>query len=93
MHIWRWLYDDGRWIRQFADTVGLQNGFSKAFADKAEQIATCSGAIQLQKVVTSSDGTRKLIFSIDGLEREQIEAVLIPLVRKQVCLDAGPCLP
>lgn len=85
MHIWRWLYDDGRWIRQFSDTVGLQNGFSRAFAEKAAHVANCSGGIQLQTVVTSEDGTRKLLFAIDGLQREQIETVLIPVVRKQVC--------
>ena len=85
LHIWRWFYADGQWIRRFDDTVGLQNGFSKSFADKAAQVATCSGGIQLQKVITSEDGTRKLLFAIDGLQSEQIETVLIPVVRKQVC--------
>lgn len=84
MHIWRWLYDDGQWIRKFSDTVGLQNGFSQAFVEKAEQVATCSGGVQLQNVMTSEDGTRKMLFSIDGLHTEQIETVLIPVVRKQV---------
>jgi adenine C2-methylase RlmN of 23S rRNA A2503 and tRNA A37 len=54
--------------------------------EKAQQISTCDGGIHLQEVLTSSDGTQKLLFSIDGLEKEQIETVLIPVVRKQVCL-------
>lgn len=84
MQLWRFMYYDGQWIRGFHETIGKQNGLSKAFADRADQISTCDAGLHLQHVHTSTDGTRKLLFSIAGEDVAQVETVLIPVVRKQV---------
>lgn len=81
---YRFMYYDGQWIRGFHETIGIQNGLSKAFADQADHIATCEAGLHLQSVHTSDDGTRKLLFSIAGEEVAQVETVLIPVIRKQV---------
>jgi hypothetical protein len=87
LHLWRWLYDDDRWITGFRQTAGQQDGFSKHFVQKAEQLATCHGGIHLQDLRQSSDGTTKLLFALDDLPGAQVETVLIPVVRKQVRSD------
>lgn len=84
MQLWRFMYYDGRWIRGFHETIGQQNGLSKAFADKADLVSTCDASLHLQHVHTSTDGTRKLLFSIAGEDVAQVETVLIPVVRKKV---------
>jgi 23S rRNA (adenine2503-C2)-methyltransferase len=84
LHIWRWLYADGNWIRDFGDTVGRQDGFGKAFFEMASRLATCSGGLHLQSVHTANDGTRKMLFMMDGDSLAQVETVLIPVVRRQV---------
>jgi hypothetical protein len=81
-HIWKWLYGDGNWIEAFSDAQGRQDGFGKAFMTTIPELSTCDGGIHLEKVVTSSDGTQKLIFAVDG--GGSIETVLIPIVREQV---------
>eukprot|EP00892_Ulva_mutabilis_P001504 jgi/Ulvmu1/11354/UM075_0014.1 len=83
MQLWRFMYYDGQWIRGFHETIGTQNGLSKSFADQADQASTCDAGLHLQHVHTSTDGTRKLLFSIAGEETAQVETVLIPVVRKQ----------
>lgn len=84
MQLWRFMYYDGQWIRGFHETIGKQNGLSKAFADRADQVSTCDAGLHLQHVHTSTDGTRKLLFSIAGEDVAQVETVLIPVVRKKV---------
>ena len=91
MQLWRFMYYDGQWIRGFHETVGKQNGLSKSFADQADPISTCDAGLHLQHVHTSTDGTRKLLFSIAGEETAQVETVLIPVVRKQVRSRPDTC--
>lgn len=83
MHLWRWMYYKN-WIRSFSDTDGKTNAFSSAFVEKASRLATLDSGLHLQSVHTAADGTRKLLFSIDGGGQEQVETVLIPIVRSKV---------
>lgn len=80
--IWKWLYGDGNWIKAFSDTQGKQDAFGKAFMERIPAVATCDGGLYLEKVATASDGTKKLIFEVEGGGR--VETVLIPIVREHV---------
>lgn len=82
MHIWRWMYYDKNWIRDFDDTADRQNGFSKAFRQRARPLASLHGGLHLQSQVRAADGTRKLIFALEGTSG-QVETVLIPVIREQ----------
>ena len=91
LHIWRWLYYDGNWIRHLSDAVGVQNGFGRAFVEAASNFATVDGGLHLQEVHESSDGTRKMLFALDDDSTAQVETVLIPVVREEVRLNAHLC--
>jgi hypothetical protein len=58
------MYYDDCWIHSLEETLGKQNGFSKAFCEKAQSIATLDGGLQLQQVVKAQDGTTKLVFQL-----------------------------
>ena len=84
--LWRWMYSDYAWIRSLEDAAveTTQNGFSKAFRDKFDAVATVDGGLRLVDEHTASDGTVKLVFELTRGEGKggKIETVLIPVVRE-----------
>ena len=90
LHIWRFMYRDGTWMRRFEDAAaanGKQNGFGGSFMRNVPHRATCSGGLHLQSVHTARDGTRKLLFATDDDGAAQVETVLIPVIREAVLLS------
>lgn len=61
-----------------------QNGFSKAFREKFDAVATVDGGLQLCDEHTAADGTVKLVFELTTGPGKggKIETVLIPVVRE-----------
>ncbi len=61
-----------------------QNGFSKAFRDKFDAVATIDGGLRLCDEHTAADGTVKLVFELTAGPGKggKIETVLIPVVRE-----------
>lgn len=80
MQIWRQMYADDNWIKSLEETHGKQGGFSQEFISKASH-ATVDGGLELKQVVRSSDGTRKMAFTLSGTS-QVIETVLIPVIRE-----------
>ena len=84
--LWRWMYSDYAWIRSLEDAAveTTQNGFSKAFRDKFDAVATVDGGLRLVDEHSASDGTVKLVFELTRGEGKggKIETVLIPVVRE-----------
>ena len=64
LQLWRWMYYDDCWMQRLEDTIGKQNGFSKAFCEKASSICSIDGGLQLQQVAKAQDGTTKLVFQL-----------------------------
>jgi 23S rRNA (adenine2503-C2)-methyltransferase len=84
--LWRWMYSDHTWIRSLEDAAveTTQNGFSKAFRDKFDAVATVDGGLRLVNEHIASDGTIKLVFELTtgAGKGGKIETVLIPVVRE-----------
>lgn len=61
-----------------------QNGFSKAFREKFDAVATVDGGLQMCDEHTAADGTVKLVFELTTGPGKggKIETVLIPVVRE-----------
>jgi len=90
--LFTWLYGRGRAsgpITGFADTFDEQNGFSRAFVAMADTHATLDTGLTLASCQTAADGTRKLLFAVEGTTA-QVECVLIPVVREQVRSQSTP---
>jgi adenine C2-methylase RlmN of 23S rRNA A2503 and tRNA A37 len=87
MRMYRWLYQDGNWIRKIEDAsvCQKQNGFGQSFLDKVAGRVTCAGGLHLQSVHKAADGTQKLLFSAENSSPGDalVETVLIPVVRAQ----------
>ena len=81
MQIWRLMYADDHWIQSFEETRGKQGGFSDRFTAQATEVSTLDGGLVLKQVVRSSDGTRKMAFTLKGTS-QVIETVLIPVIRE-----------
>ncbi|KAK9804264.1 hypothetical protein WJX72_003906 [[Myrmecia] bisecta] len=81
--LWRWMYYDGNWIRRIDDACGVPNGFSNAFRETANELATVDGGLELLYVQKAGDGTRKMVFKLTSGEGagSTVEAVVIPIVR------------
>ena len=84
--LWRWMYSDFAWIRSLDDAAveTTQNGFSKAFRDKFDAVATVDGGLRLVDEHVSLDGTVKLVFELTQGPGKggNVETVLIPVVRE-----------
>eukprot|EP00891_Asterochloris_glomerata_P001224 jgi/Astpho2/1224/gw1.00023.18.1_t len=76
------MYSDDLWIKRVEDTLAQQGGFSASFIAQLEPIATVDGGLELQRVHSAADGTRKLVFRLTGAGFH-VETVLIPVVRSQ----------
>jgi 23S rRNA (adenine2503-C2)-methyltransferase len=80
LQLWRAMYADDNWIKSLEETYGRQGGFSSDFIAKASQ-STVDGGLELKQVVRSTDGTRKMAFTLAGTS-QVIETVLIPVIRE-----------
>ena len=84
--LWRWMYSDYTWLRSLSEAGAetTQNGFSKAFRDKFDAVATLDGGLRLVDEYTASDGTIKLVFEMTtgAGKGGRVETVLIPVVRE-----------
>ncbi|GMH41777.1 hypothetical protein BSKO_09687 [Bryopsis sp. KO-2023] len=78
--LWKWMYHEGRFLENLHDTKGKQDGFSGAFIDKVQNLATVEGGLRLIDVHQSLDGTQKLVFEV-GNDGSRVETVLIPVSR------------
>jgi hypothetical protein len=96
LQIWRFLYQDGFWIRNFHDAAQVPNGFGKTFMQVAPDAASCGGDLHLHSVYAATDGTVKMLSATDDADNAQVETVLIPVIRKQVCFrrvwSPGQCV-
>ncbi|KAG9450006.1 hypothetical protein H6P81_009971 [Aristolochia fimbriata] len=81
--LWKHLYGDKIWAHSSEDLSALNKDFRKLLSEVAEL-----NALSVKDVLTSSDGTRKILFALeDGL---MIETVVIPCDRGRttVCVSS-----
>ncbi|CAM6128826.1 unnamed protein product [Calypogeia fissa] len=82
--LWRFLYGNGKWAASVDEMSGLSKEFREALLDKAEL-----NVLKLKDVHTAADGTRKIVFSVEG---GSIETVVIPCTagrgRTTVCVSS-----
>ncbi|KAL9423933.1 hypothetical protein AB3S75_035929 [Citrus x aurantiifolia] len=81
--LWKRLYGDDIWAHCTDELEGLNKDFKKTLSEHAE-----FRALSLKDILTSSDGTRKILFMLDdGLV---IETVVIPCNRGRttVCVSS-----
>eukprot|EP00898_Chlorokybus_atmophyticus_P007945 jgi/Chlat1/8151/Chrsp76S09201 len=81
--LWSWLYQDGKWAADARDLIGV----NARFREKLSNLASFQ-QLELDKVWTARDGTRKMTFrtSSGGL----VESVLIPAEsgRRTLCVSS-----
>ncbi|CAK7332693.1 unnamed protein product [Dovyalis caffra] len=83
MMLWKRLYGNGIWAHYVGELQGLNKDFVKMLGEHAK-----FKALSLENILTSSDGTRKILFRLDdGLV---IETVVIPCHRGRttVCVSS-----
>ncbi|KAG6549465.1 hypothetical protein Mapa_009001 [Marchantia paleacea] len=82
--LWKYLYGNGKWAATVDDMTGLNKDFKSALKDKAQL-----EVLNVVKVHEAADGTRKIIFAVDG---GTIETVIIPCAtgngRNTVCVSS-----
>lgn len=83
--LWKRLYGDDIWAHHSDELEGLNKDFKKMLSENAEL-----KALTLKEIITASDGTRKILFTLeDGL---MIETVVIPCEngrnRNTVCVSS-----
>ncbi|KAL8519045.1 hypothetical protein ACS0TY_010115 [Phlomoides rotata] len=81
--LWKRLYGNNIWAHCSEELEGLNKGFKRMLAEHAE-----FKALEMKDMLTASDGTRKILFSLeDGLV---IETVVIPCQRGRttVCVSS-----
>jgi 23S rRNA (adenine2503-C2)-methyltransferase len=72
-----WVYR--KRIRNLDEADGCDSSFSNSFKNSFNTFASLSGQISLQDVHEASDGTIKMVFSLDTDPSKTIETVLIPM--------------
>ncbi|XP_027346873.1 uncharacterized protein LOC113858414 [Abrus precatorius] len=83
MMLWKRMYGNNIWAHHIDELEGLNKDFKKMLNENAE-----FKALALQEIHTASDGTRKILFTLDdGLV---IETVVIPCDRGRttVCVSS-----
>ncbi|XP_057774507.1 uncharacterized protein LOC130993588 [Salvia miltiorrhiza] len=83
MMLWKRLYGNNIWAHCHEELEGLNKDFKKMLSEHAE-----FKALHLKDIVTASDGTKKILFTLeDGLV---IETVVIPCRRGRttVCVSS-----
>ncbi|KAL1221058.1 hypothetical protein V5N11_024890 [Cardamine amara subsp. amara] len=81
--LWKRLYKDNIWATDFDELEGLNKDFKRMVSEHAEL-----GALSFKDIRSASDGTRKILFTLDdGLV---IETVVIPCDRGRttVCVSS-----
>ncbi|KAL8142400.1 hypothetical protein V2J09_015432 [Rumex salicifolius] len=81
--LWKRLYGDNIWANHYDELEGLNKDFKKMLSKHAE-----FKALSLKDIVKASDGTRKILFTLeDGMV---IETVVIPCPRERntVCVSS-----
>ena len=73
-----WIYRKG-YIRSLDEADNHDSSFSTAFKSKFHSKASLSGQLSLQAVHDASDGTIKMVFSLDTDPSKEIETVIIPM--------------
>jgi hypothetical protein len=93
-HLWRLMYQDGKWSRTFSDAPEPHR-LSLAAQAKLSSCASLSGGLTLQSVHTARDGTHKLVFALGGVEggpSGSVETVLIPMYNRWARRRGYGCL-
>ncbi|KAH7510743.1 hypothetical protein FEM48_ZijujUnG0054600 [Ziziphus jujuba var. spinosa] len=81
--LWKRMYGNGIWAHHCEELEGLNKDFKKMLSENAE-----FKALSLKRILTASDGTKKILFTLkDGLV---IETVVIPCDRGRntVCVSS-----
>ncbi|XP_062159305.1 uncharacterized protein LOC133866701 [Alnus glutinosa] len=81
--LWKRLYGNNIWAHNSDELEGLNKDFNKMLSENAE-----FKALSLKKILTASDGTRKILFTLE--DELVIETVVIPCDRGRttVCVSS-----
>ncbi|CAO2165694.1 unnamed protein product [Urochloa humidicola] len=83
MMLWKCLYGNSVWAHSHDELSGLNKDFRKMITERADL-----KALTVKDVLTASDGTRKILFSLE--DGPVIETVIIPCARGRttVCVSS-----
>nr|CAB3473706.1 unnamed protein product [Digitaria exilis] len=83
MMLWKCLYGNNAWAHCHDELVGLNKDFRKMITERADL-----KALTVKDILTASDGTRKILFSLE--DGPVIETVIIPCARGRttVCVSS-----
>ncbi|CAO2208798.1 unnamed protein product [Urochloa humidicola] len=83
MMLWKCLYGNNVWAHCHDELAGLNKDFRKMITERADV-----KALTMKDIVTASDGTRKILFSLE--DGPVIETVIIPCARGRttVCVSS-----
>ncbi|XP_027187279.1 uncharacterized protein [Cicer arietinum] len=83
MMLWKRMYGNDIWAHQIDELEGLNKDFKKMLSEKAD-----FKALAVKDIHTASDGTRKILFTLD--DGMVIETVIIPCDRGRttVCVSS-----
>ncbi|XP_023910977.1 uncharacterized protein LOC112022590 [Quercus suber] len=81
--LWKRLYGNDIWAHQIDELEGLNKDFKKMLSENAE-----FKALSLKEILTASDGTKKILFTLE--DGQVIETVVIPCDRGRttVCVSS-----
>ncbi|KAK4598100.1 hypothetical protein RGQ29_015554 [Quercus rubra] len=81
--LWKRLYGNDIWAHQIDELEGLNKDFKKMLSENAE-----FKALSLKGILTASDGTKKILFTLE--DGQVIETVVIPCDRGRttVCVSS-----
>jgi len=83
MMLWKCLYGNNVWAHCHDELTGLNKDFRKMITERADL-----KALTVKDILTASDGTRKILFSLE--DGPVIETVIIPCARGRttVCVSS-----